>query len=51
MRHSEKKDTGHEAISMEEYLNRRQKINEAKNRKRSRESEKSPVWMWAGLYV
>ena len=51
MRNSERKDISQEAISMEEYLSKRQKLKEAQQRRRSREKEKSPAWMWAGLYV
>ena len=47
MRNSERKDISQEAISMEEYLSKRQKIKEAQQRRRSREKEKSPAWMWA----
>ena len=51
MRHSERRDSSQEAISMEEYLNKRQKIKEAEKKRGGREKEKSPAWMWAGLYV
>ena len=51
MRNSERKDISQEVISMEEYLNKRQKIKEAQQRRRGQAKEKSPAWMWAGLYV
>ena len=50
MRNSERKDISQEAISMEEYLSKRQKIKEAQQRGRGRKKEKQ-AWMWAGLYV
>lgn len=49
-----RKEESQEAISMEEYLNKRQKIKEAQKKKTGREREKNPAWMglmWAALYV
>lgn len=51
MRNSERKDISQEAISMEEYLNKRQKIKEAQQSRKGQVKEKSPAWMWVGLYV
>lgn len=54
MRHNVRKEDSQEAISMEEYLNKRQKIKEAQKKKTGRNKEKNPAWaalMWAALYV
>ena len=49
----EKKNNAQEAISMEEYLWKRQKIRENKEKKSEfvNKKEKSPAWMLAELYV
>ena len=51
MRNSERKDISQEAISMEEYLRKSQKIKVPQQSGRGRNKETSPAWMWAGLYV
>ena len=52
MQHEKQREKRHQpGISMEEYLNKRQKIKEAQQRRRGQAKEKSPAWMWAGLYV
>lgn len=46
------RENSQEVISMEEYLNKRQKIREAENKKRPADGQpKSPAWMLAELYV
>ncbi len=49
----EKNVNTQESLSMEEYLNRRQKIREDEKRRWGAKfcEEKSPAWMLAGLYV
>lgn len=52
MKQKTSKESYQEVISMEEYLNKRQKIREQEQRKKIRNiQEKSPAWMWAELYV
>ncbi|MBM6947568.1 hypothetical protein [Mordavella massiliensis] len=51
MRHGLREERTPESISMEEYLTRRQKMKEGQRKRSSRNKEKSPAWMWAGLYV
>lgn len=56
MRHDMRKSGSQEIISLEEYLDRRQKIKEKESKKEQRKTEKrktekSPAWMWAELYV
>lgn len=51
MRHDMRKSGSQEIISLEEYLDRRQKIKEKESKKEQRKTEKSPDWMWAELYV
>lgn len=46
------RDNYQEVISMEEYLNKRQRIRESENKKKpGKGRQKSPVWMLAELYV
>ena len=49
----EKNISTQEVISMEEYLNKRQKIREKKKKRFGGRfgEEKSPAWMMAELYV
>lgn len=51
MRNDGPKDSIQEVISMEEYLDKRQRIKEEQKKKKRRMQEKSPAWMWAELYV
>lgn len=51
MRHDVREDGRREVISLEEYLDKRQKIKEKEGKKERRRTEKSPAWMWAELYV
>ena len=51
MRHDMRKSGSQEIISLEEYLDRIQKIKEKESKKEHRKTEKSPAWMWAELYV
>lgn len=51
MRRDTEKDGSQEIISLEEYLNKRQKIKEKETGKERKKTEKSPAWMWAELYV
>ena len=51
MRNDMRKSGSQEIISLEEYLDRRQKIKEKESKKEQRKTEKSPAWMWAELYV
>lgn len=46
------KESYQEVISMEEYLNKRQRIKEKENQKKTvKGRQKSPAWLWAELYV
>ncbi len=51
----ERKEEQHEerkTISIEEYLNRRQKKNQERNRQEAVTKEKDgPTYMWAELYI